>query len=350
MATIRHGLRRMMRDQSGKILIMALVALVVGALLLTPLLGLMSAGLMGGQVYEQKMHELYAADAGVEDAIHWLINGRPEHWGWEVVVENQEWTRFLPTQINGKDVTVTIEDLGDHEYMVTSTALDDSTHGTTVQSYLRAIAFKVIDGCHDYNGPGDIAVGTTHIKGDASITVNAKVTGDLIVDGDLTMTQGGSTIEGDVSVKGSITLTQGSGEGSGIIGNVCTDQDLTMHQNTHITGNVLVGGDITMYNNATIDGNVFIQGDVIFEGQGTITGNVYAYGDITVYIKHPQAAITGAVYATGTATVNPSNRSGRVMGGTHDECDPELWEPPPCPEIPVSPTGIHTYDIFGYSG
>jgi len=347
MVTVKNGLKGLGGDQNGKVLILALVALVLGVLLLTPLLGLMSTGLMGGQVYEQKMYELYAADAGVEDAIHWLINGKPD-WGWEVVEEDKEWTRVLPAQINGKEVTVTIEDLGDHEYLVTSIAVDDGDRGTKVQSFLRAIAFKVIDGCHNYDQPGDIEVGTTHIQGDASITVNARVKGDLIIDGDLTMTQGQSSIEGGVSVKGDVTLTQGSGEGSGIIGNVCTDQNLTMHQNTHITGDVFVGGDITMYNNTTIDGNVFIRGDVIFKGKGTITGNVYAYEDITVHSDHPQAAITGTVYGTGAFSC--TGHQTRKCPTFETWADDEYPAPPDCPEIPVNPTGIHTYEIFGYSG
>ena len=93
------------RDESGKILILALVLLVVGVLLLTPLLGLMSTGLIAGQVHERKTAELYAADAGVEDAL-WRIrhgidiptdgyglavNGR----GVWVTVETKDTTQFL---------------------------------------------------------------------------------------------------------------------------------------------------------------------------------------------------------------------------------------------------------------
>jgi len=60
------------RDEKGQVLILALVLLFVGGLILTPLLGLMSTGLLAGQVYEKKMDELYAADAGIEDAL-WKI-------------------------------------------------------------------------------------------------------------------------------------------------------------------------------------------------------------------------------------------------------------------------------------
>jgi len=64
--------KKAIRDEKGAALALALVLLVVGGLILTPLLGLMTTGLMAGQVYENKTAELYAADAGIEDAL-WKI-------------------------------------------------------------------------------------------------------------------------------------------------------------------------------------------------------------------------------------------------------------------------------------
>jgi hypothetical protein len=69
---MRTVVKRAIRDERGAALALALVLLVVGGLVLTPLLGLMSTGLIAGQVYEKKTHEYYAADSGVEDAI-WKI-------------------------------------------------------------------------------------------------------------------------------------------------------------------------------------------------------------------------------------------------------------------------------------
>jgi len=60
--------KRAIRDEKGSVLILVLILLVVGGLILTPLLGLMSTGLVSGQIYERKMDEYYAADAVVEDA------------------------------------------------------------------------------------------------------------------------------------------------------------------------------------------------------------------------------------------------------------------------------------------
>jgi len=69
---MKRIMRKATRDENGNVLIMVLALLVVGGLVLTPLLGLMSTGLVAGQTYEKKMAELYAADAGIEKAL-WSI-------------------------------------------------------------------------------------------------------------------------------------------------------------------------------------------------------------------------------------------------------------------------------------
>jgi hypothetical protein len=65
-------MKGLIKGQKGQALVVALIVLVVGSLILTPLLGLMGTGIKSGQVFEQKDDETYAADAGVEDAM-WHI-------------------------------------------------------------------------------------------------------------------------------------------------------------------------------------------------------------------------------------------------------------------------------------
>ena len=97
---MKNIIKGTIRDEKGQVFILVLILLVVGGLILTPLLGLMSTGLMAGQVYERKMDQYYSADAGVEDAI-WRIQTDSltfvnNHSGpWELAV-------------NGKNVTVEI--------------------------------------------------------------------------------------------------------------------------------------------------------------------------------------------------------------------------------------------------
>jgi hypothetical protein len=71
---MKNIVKELIRAEKGQVLLLALILLSVGALIITPLLGLMSTGLIAGQMYENKMYEQYAADAGIEDAQQRLLN------------------------------------------------------------------------------------------------------------------------------------------------------------------------------------------------------------------------------------------------------------------------------------
>jgi hypothetical protein len=91
-----------LRDEKGYVLTLVLTLLVLGGLILTPLLGLMSTGLIAGQVYENKMYEYYAADAGIEDALWRLLNEEMDNINWPLRYD-------LPGLVNNKQVRVAIE-------------------------------------------------------------------------------------------------------------------------------------------------------------------------------------------------------------------------------------------------
>ena len=132
---MKTSLKKAVKDESGKVLILALIVLVVGGLLLGPLLGLMSTGLMAGQMYERRTAEVYAADAGVEDAIWRITNNRAQFGpdGWYVYPES--------LGVNHKTVGVRVfrEDLDptcreELRYRIISTATGDSS--TMIDAYL----------------------------------------------------------------------------------------------------------------------------------------------------------------------------------------------------------------------
>jgi hypothetical protein len=94
-------LRRAIRDERGKVLTLVLILLLVGGLVLAPLLGLMSTGLVSGQVYEEKMDLYYAADAGVEDAI-WSIQGS------SLTFDANNYSYPEPLNVNERSVDVVV--------------------------------------------------------------------------------------------------------------------------------------------------------------------------------------------------------------------------------------------------
>ncbi len=65
-------LKRMMRNQAGQALAMALILLVMGSFLIVALLDLTTINLKATQSVDLHTRELYAADAGVEDALWYL--------------------------------------------------------------------------------------------------------------------------------------------------------------------------------------------------------------------------------------------------------------------------------------
>jgi hypothetical protein len=66
------AVKRLAIDEKGQALVLTLLLLLIGSLIVAPTLGLMGTGIKSGRVYEQKDDEIYAADAGVEDAM-WRI-------------------------------------------------------------------------------------------------------------------------------------------------------------------------------------------------------------------------------------------------------------------------------------
>ena len=93
-------LNKLTRNEEGQVFVLALILLLVGGLILAPLLSYMSTGLIAGQVFEKKMEGLYAADAGVEDAIWKIMNDPSYPHSYE-----------LPADVNEMSVTVVIEEV-----------------------------------------------------------------------------------------------------------------------------------------------------------------------------------------------------------------------------------------------
>jgi hypothetical protein len=115
-------------------MILALIMLLVSLLITTPLLAHMGTGLMAGQVYERRMAELYAADAGVEDSM-WNI----QHEVDEVMNLNAcypDWS-YNMSDVNGKSMEVTITWVNNMTYRVVSTATCDGS-GTEIEAYVVA--------------------------------------------------------------------------------------------------------------------------------------------------------------------------------------------------------------------
>ena len=100
---MKIALHKLMRNEKGQALPIVLVLLLIGGLIIGPLLGFMSTGVMAGQVNERMMERLYAADAGIEKAL-WNIK-----YDTSLVPSEGETANFtLTLPINDRTVDVSI--------------------------------------------------------------------------------------------------------------------------------------------------------------------------------------------------------------------------------------------------
>ena len=130
--------KRLARDEKGAALVMVLILLLISGLIIGPLLSYMGTGLITGEVYETRTAELYAADAGAEDAIWRIQNGKVS------LCPGQPIEPPFSINVNGKSVTVYIEYVGEGTYRINSIAITDdgggtaAITGTEIEAYVTA--------------------------------------------------------------------------------------------------------------------------------------------------------------------------------------------------------------------
>jgi len=312
----------LVRNQSGQgRLALVLILVIGGGLIVGPLLAFMGAGLKAIQMHESKEQGLYAADSGVEDAVNWLMHGKPTEGDWDWTWDGSTGER-LSYEINDMTVDVTVEALAeDNTYKVTSTATS-AGGSATVLSTLWAIHW--VYGDLDLEQQ-DTYYGDVHVEDDATLENSAKIVGDLTVGADLTLENGGEN-QGDMSVDGNIVL----GNQSTIAGDIiCT------------TGNITLG------NHAEIYADIYLQGEnsVIDLAQpaAAIVGNITADGDLTIYLQKTNSEIQGDIYAGGTITIiGPGVHTGNTYSPYSGDPPFEISD---CPEIPAQPVDIYTYEV-----
>ncbi len=111
-----NRLRRVLKkvkSESGQVLILVMLLLLIGGLILPPLLSLSMTGINAGQVYESKTHEMNSADSGLEHALWQIKYGDLDTFltspSYDIYDYNTTWSYDLSEQLNGEDVNVSLE-------------------------------------------------------------------------------------------------------------------------------------------------------------------------------------------------------------------------------------------------
>ena len=281
---MRKSVRRVIRDEKGAALALVLVLLVVGGLILTPLLGLMSTGLISGQVYEKKTDELYAADAGVEYAA-WMVKNGTEVKPPGCPTDPTSWNCTI-TDVNGKTVGISIEYVGDSTYKTTSIAVttDDSNTAaidgsTTVEAYIEPMVL-------------DFFAGALISMSDIWLKKGATVEGDVYYVGEITPRDfeptGGETIRvskdvfpTEQDIDDFAAELEALATAGGTYNGTMTINSNTSLNSTYIAGDLYIAAGVTL----TIDGIVYVRGSVSVKKEVKDynlggSGSLIAEGDI----------------------------------------------------------------------
>jgi len=130
---MKTTMKTLARDEKGAALLLAIILLLVGGLIAAPLLAHMGTGILTGEVYETRTAELYAADAGVEDAV-WKIQHQVDV---PTGCSNDTTRSYNITDVNGRKVTYDITRANNVTltYRVVSTATADGS-GTQIEAYV----------------------------------------------------------------------------------------------------------------------------------------------------------------------------------------------------------------------
>ena len=262
---MKIAVKRLIRDEKGQTMIMALVLLVVGGLIMTPLLAYMSTGLITGEVYERKTAELYAADAGVEDAC-WQLKQTDPVSDKVPTTPGQSLNYSLNSPVNNKEIEVTIDMIsgtaGGGIYKVTSTATSAGGSNTTIESYVQTMPLF-------WNN----AITST---ADVTLQPNSEVYGDVM--GNLTKEGEGGTVYGNVTepydpdkwpFSGDFRAVYWSLAGNGTIPlpyDPCGNDTLNVAVNSTFgpgfhEGNLEIVNKGTAGITAKLEGTVYIKGD-----------------------------------------------------------------------------------------
>ncbi|MFW0860275.1 MAG: hypothetical protein AAGB97_09035 [Dehalococcoidia bacterium] len=182
-------LHKPIRDERGGVMVLALILLVVGGLIIAPLMGFMSTGLIVAQTDLEKMHELYAADAGIEYAI-WRIKNPPIPATLNPTVNNANVVVNITRVISNPDPPPP------HRiFRITSTAtVIGGETTTTIEAHVAMTMRYVVPEGHpihesDLHVTGRETIGNIYVTGNLNMTdrASSRPNSTIIVKGNLNM-------------------------------------------------------------------------------------------------------------------------------------------------------------------
>jgi len=347
-------LSRMLREEKGQALPIALAMLALGSLIVTPLLNLTETSLRSGINEEDRMYEHYAANAGISDGLRNIVTDAPQ-----LPAAGDNWSYSI-NSTNDRTVDVIIGTIDDSNWKVTSTATSDNGRSTELNCWVEeksclpnAITTTsiTINNAAVVNGnvQWDSELGTWTNRG----TINGQIIDKAVawptteeVEGFyLEQVEGAPTHEGDLTlVLGPETLTNPYSLGpiyiNGSLGISIGPAAVRLDGTVYVNGSVSINRDVNLYmNNNTIfsEGNFAISPNAnIYESGCIVCIPILSFDANTdpdsrvlfssvageANIGYAGKTIYGAAYSPDRVSV------ARDSTLTYMECPPEVSIPP----------------------
>jgi hypothetical protein len=258
---MRSILVKLRRGEKGQALLLTMILLLVGSLIVVSLLIYMGSGVkVGKDVHEERMDELYAADAGVMNAfwhIKTIADGIPE------AVDDP------PLQIadilNGKTVDpIIITYIDEKTYKINSTAKSDTGSQTEIECYLSILKFRwLLDNAITSIEDVEISNGTT-VEGDVQYNGTLDNKGEI----------NGEENTDPIPVEDWPDINQISDfYWEDVKGAVPYPEELLLANDYSTWGPFYRNGNLTFDNHGqkrevTLTGTIYIDGDLVFNEAG----------------------------------------------------------------------------------
>ena len=300
---IINYLRKLDKGQEGFALLTAMILLRVGSFLIGSTAAYISMGIRYTTAQQDIMLDYYSVEAGFEEA-YWELKDNDLQ-----ITEGTSYT--LPTfMLNEKTVDVTITNLDDNRYRVTTVASGGSEVPTTIISDLLQLNF--------YNN-------AITSQGDINIQPDSVVDGDVVYGNNLdnqgTITQDSYQLSFPKWPTADELITEYSDDVDFIFdAYLDTMLDIVDHPNI---GPLYRNGDLQIQSTGenltcTLQGTVYITGNLDFKQPGTpksyvidLNGNtIFALGNITFPAQGVSVSGNGCIIAVGDLSFQPGVQSG----------------------------------------
>jgi len=263
------------REEKGQVLMLMAVILALAGLVLGPLMGFAYTGHQVGQIREDDMHRVYAADLGIEDVMYQIAN--------EVIeIEPGDQTDYtFGEAINDSAVEVSVYRVYDDTYSIISTATDHEGVTTVIEAYVEYWDYRSLlkKGLSSY---GNITI------------------------------QPGADIWGDVQYMEEL-VNQGNIYGEETQGGIKawpTAEELSQWYLNYESLGACSSGVLNVQNGETVVvGPCSTDGNLTIKGQGTVEfgGTFYVAGDL-IFNPTPKLTIVlngHSIYAEGIIEIGP---------------------------------------------